>query len=44
MTISPVRGPIQELSKEIMKARIMEEVLEDAFESPDDLETVEEAT
>lgn len=36
------QGTIQELSKEILKTEIMEEVVEDTFESTDVLEEMEE--
>ncbi|CAD7672455.1 unnamed protein product [Nyctereutes procyonoides] len=41
--ISSIQGTRQELSKEIMKAGIMEETEEDTFESMDDLEEMVEA-
>lgn len=42
--ISSVQRTMHELSEETMKAGIVEEVLEDTFESLDDLEGMEEAT
>lgn len=41
--ISSIQGTIQEFSKKIMKAGIMEEVVDDMFESMDGLEEMEEA-
>lgn len=43
VTISLIQGTIRGLSKEIMKSEIMEEVVEDTFESMDGLEEIEEA-
>uniref|UniRef100_A0A8C5XUR6 Charged multivesicular body protein 3 n=1 Tax=Microcebus murinus TaxID=30608 RepID=A0A8C5XUR6_MICMU len=43
MKIPEIQATMQELSKEMMKAGIIEEMLEDTFESMDDQEEMEEA-
>ncbi|KAL6055064.1 hypothetical protein STEG23_035307 [Scotinomys teguina] len=44
MKIPEIWATIQELSKDMMKVGISEEMLEDTFESMDDQEEMEEAT